>query len=464
MIRLFRVAIPTSLLVLVACDALLLAACFIVPARWTQELPVSFYLFEEDAIQSILFVVFLILLGLYLGDLYQDFREHSSARVAQQLLWSLGIVLLVQSVLSYVRSPLIANKWLLLYGSSAALIALPLWRTLATHIINRRLGAEGILFLGASPIMREIAESLTNRPEFGLVPEGYLAEDRCAEMDACKIPYFGPPDAVGFAIHQARPGRILVDGNEMQQEQLPLKALFDYRFQGGVVELASVTYETVFGRVATRNLQPFQFILTSRGGIRKHWMVAQSVYSWVLALIGCGLTLPVMLLVAVAVRATSRGPVLFRQTRVGLNNTNFTLYKFRSMYADAESRTGAVWAQKDDPRITPVGRYLRKWRLDELPQFFNVLRGDMVIVGPRPERPEFTDVLMEKIPYFFQRLSVKPGITGWAQINHKYGDTLEDTIVKLEYDLYYIKNRTLSLDAYIIFNTAKVMLLSRGAQ
>jgi len=161
---------------------------------------------------------------------------------------------------------------------------------------------------------------------------------------------------------------------------------------------------------------------------------------------------------------TSPGPVLYRQVRVGMDGAPFTLYKFRSMRADAEAATGAVWASKDDPRVTPVGRFMRKTRIDELPQVLNVLRGEMSIVGPRPERPEFVEVLSEKIPYYRQRHCVRPGITGWAQINYKYGDTIEDTITKLEYDLYYIKNMAFSLDTYIIFHTAKAMLLSRGSQ
>jgi exopolysaccharide biosynthesis polyprenyl glycosylphosphotransferase len=174
-------------------------------------------------------------------------------------------------------------------------------------------------------------------------------------------------------------------------------------------------------------------------------------------------TLPLIVLTAIAVRFSSAGPVLYRQVRTGMDGVPFTLYKFRSMYVDAEARTGAVWAQKDDPRVTPIGRWLRLLRLDELPQLFNVLRGEMVIVGPRPERPEFVKTLNEQIPYYRQRHCVKPGITGWAQINYKYGNTIEDTIMKLEYDLYYIKNMSTALDAYIIFHTVKTMLLFRGA-
>lgn len=162
-------------------------------------------------------------------------------------------------------------------------------------------------------------------------------------------------------------------------------------------------------------------------------------------------------------RLTSPGPVLFRQVRAGQNNVPFVLYKFRSMYTGAEAQTGAVWARENDPRVTPVGRFLRKYRLDELPQLFNVLRGEMSIAGPRPERPEFVSVLAAEVPFFMLRLGVKPGITGWAQINYRYGNSIEDAEVKLEYDLYYLKNFSFGLDLYIMFHTIKTILLTRGA-
>jgi exopolysaccharide biosynthesis polyprenyl glycosylphosphotransferase len=230
------------------------------------------------------------------------------------------------------------------------------------------------------------------------------------------------------------------------------------------VEEAATTYEAAFGRVCTSELRPSQLIFSAELGPKPHRAQWQRLYSLFIALVGAIVTAPIMLLVAILVKLTSPGPILYRQVRVGLHDKTFTVFKFRSMRADAEAKTGAVWAASDDPRITPIGKWLRKLRLDELPQFFNVLRGDMSIVGPRPERPEFVKTLNEQIPFYRQRHCVKPGITGWAQISHKYGDTLQDTIIKLEYDLYYIKNLAPSLDAYIIFHTLKVMLLSRGAQ
>jgi exopolysaccharide biosynthesis polyprenyl glycosylphosphotransferase len=249
-----------------------------------------------------------------------------------------------------------------------------------------------------------------------------------------------------------------------RRQRLPVHDLLELRFSGIHIEEAQNTYEATFGRVCLRDIRPSQLIFTTELGPNPRKVYWQSIYSLAIAVLAVILVSPVMLLVAIVVRLTSSGPVLYRQKRVGKGDEVFMLYKFRSMYADAEARSGAVWAKKDDPRITPVGRWLRRLRLDELPQLLNVVRGEMTIVGPRPERPEFVRELEKKIPYYRQRHCVKPGITGWAQINHKYSDTLEDTITKLEYDLYYIKNLAPALDAYIMFHTAKVMLLLRGAQ
>ncbi|PWT99754.1 MAG: hypothetical protein C5B51_26395, partial [Terriglobia bacterium] len=218
------------------------------------------------------------------------------------------------------------------------------------------------------------------------------------------------------------------------------------------------------GRVCIKEIRPSQLIYSGELGPRPQDVAFQRIINSLVAAIGILVGLPFMALTAVAVRLSSPGPILYRQTRVGLNGEPFTLYKFRSMRADAEAGTGAVWASKDDPRVTPIGKIIRRIRFDELPQLFNVLKGEMAIVGPRPERPEFVKALSDQIPYYRQRHCVRPGITGWAQVNHKYGDTLEDTITKLEYDLYYIKNMSLSLDTYIIFHTLKTMLLTRGAQ
>jgi exopolysaccharide biosynthesis polyprenyl glycosylphosphotransferase len=192
--------------------------------------------------------------------------------------------------------------------------------------------------------------------------------------------------------------------------------------------------------------------------------VAKRTLDLVAALVGLTLAAPLMLMVAAAVKWTSPGPVLYRQQRVGLRGHIFRVIKFRSMRQDAEKGTGAVWATKSDARVTPVGGFLRKTRLDEIPQLWNVLKGDMSFVGPRPERPEFVSSLTKDIPFYGQRHSVRPGLTGWAQVRYTYGASIEDAMEKLQYDLFYIKNLSIALDLFIIANTVKTVLMRRGGQ
>lgn len=174
------------------------------------------------------------------------------------------------------------------------------------------------------------------------------------------------------------------------------------------------------------------------------------------------ITSPIMILTAIAIKLDSKGPVFFKQERSGLNGKEFLVYKFRSMVSDAEAKTGPVWSTKDDPRITRVGKLIRKVRIDELPQMINVLKGEMSLVGPRPERPYFVDMLSKEIPYYKRRLKVRPGVTGWAQVKHKYDESIEDVKMKLNYDLFYIENMSLRLDIKIIFRTVFVVLFGKG--
>jgi exopolysaccharide biosynthesis polyprenyl glycosylphosphotransferase len=344
-------------------------------------------------------------------------------------------------------------------GTALTIIAVVAWRVFFNGVLVKLMPSERVIFLGNSAIVQEIIGQLETRPEKGMTPLGFLDD---ASMPCAKR--LGGISDLREIVDRLRPDRIVVALTE-RRSSLPLARLLEMRLSGIRVEDALSTYEAAFERISTRELRPSQLIFSSTElGPNRHRVILQSVYSMTAAALATLLAAPVMLCVAILVKLTSAGPALLRQQRVGRNNRLFTLYKFRSMVTDAEARSGAVWAQRNDPRITPVGRWLRRFRLDELPQLFNVLKGDMSIVGPRPERPEFVIELEKRIPYYRHRHCIKPGITGWAQINHKYGDTIEDTIVKLEYDLYYIKNLAPALDAVIMFRTAKVMLLSRGAQ
>jgi sugar transferase (PEP-CTERM system associated) len=402
-----------------------------------------------------------IIAGFYFQDLYGDIRVRSRILLVQQMCLSLGIAFLLQALLNYVDSTLVFPRWVMLLGSCFVLIAVPVLRILFSAVITSTFHAERVLFVGCSDLALRLVRRFRERPELGMTSIGFVGEPDAREAGGERC--VGPVSDLREIVGRESPDRIVV-ALEERRGKLPYGDLMDLRFSGIQIEEAASTYETSFDRVCVERLRPAQLIFSSELGPRRSTLLLQSLYSTVIALFGVVATLPIAIVAAVLIKLTSRGPILYRQKRLGLMGAPFYVHKFRSMYDDAEARTGAVWAQKNDPRITPVGRWLRRFRIDEIPQLFNVLRGEMALVGPRPERPEFVEALEEQIPFYRQRLAVKPGITGWAQIQYKYGDTFEDTITKLEYDLYYIKNFQISIDLYILFHTLKVILLGKGAQ
>ena len=243
---------------------------------------------------------------------------------------------------------------------------------------------------------------------------------------------------------------------------LPMDRLLEMKLGGVQFDHLASLYEEYTGKIAIENLRPSWFIFSS--GFRKSRALegAKRALDVLLALFGLLLASPIIAAAAIAVRLSSPGPALYHQRRVGRQGRVFVVHKFRSMRQDAERDTGAVWATAGDTRITPVGRFLRKTRIDELPQLWNVLRGDMSFVGPRPERPEFVQGLTREINFYGQRHVVRPGLTGWAQVNLRYGSTVEDAMEKLQCDLFYIKNMSIALDLFVIAKTIQTVVLQRG--
>jgi sugar transferase (PEP-CTERM system associated) len=463
MIRLFRVFVPTSVVALLLSEIILTFTCYVIAAFIVLDVDPQVFLLYDNGWARIAIVVACIMLGVYFHDLYTHFRIKSRMLLFQQIGVVLGMAFLMQSLLVYLRlRELILPTWLMILGSTLVIIILPTWRIFYSSVVLRAMGSERVLLLGASSLIQEIGQYFFEHPETGFTVLGYVENlETGAELPGGAV--LGPISELEQIVNQIKPERIVVGMSE-RRDRLPVNQLLEMRLSGIHIEDALTTYEATFGRISTRELRPSQLVFSTELGPNHARVMLQSIYSLGIAIVGSVIMSPVMLLIFLLVRLSSKGPALYRQLRVGKNDVPFTLFKFRSMSADAEAASGAVWAQKDDPRVTLVGKWLRRLRLDELPQLFNVLRGEMSIVGPRPERPEFVTELEKKIPYYRQRHCIKPGITGWAQVNHKYSDTLEDTIIKLEYDLYYIKNLAPALDAFIIFHTVKVMLLSRGSQ
>jgi sugar transferase (PEP-CTERM system associated) len=463
MIRLFKVFIPVGTITLLVSEALLVTSAFVLATYLVLEVDPTVFLLDDGGLIRIMIVLLSILIGLHFHDLYTQIHIKSRILLAQQLCLVMGVAFLSQGLIAYIHADLRVPIRIMVTGSALAVVAIYSWRILFSAYALQVVGRDRMLLVGGSPLLEDIGQHIEDHPELGLVVAGYVDDrhDQDTGLPGGKL--LGPLPDLREIVKTTQPHRIVV-GLFERRNRMPLGDLLELRFAGHIIEEVANTYERVCGRVCLKEIRPSQLIFSGELGPQPHNLAYQRISNMVVAVIGIVVAMPIMLLTALAVRLSSPGPVLYRQTRVGLDGALFTVYKFRSMRLDAEAGTGAVWAQKDDPRVTNVGRIIRKIRFDELPQLFNVLKGEMSMVGPRPERPEFVRALSEQIPYYRQRHCVRPGITGWAQINYKYGDTLQDTITKLEYDLYYIKNMSMALDNYIIFHTLKAMLLSRGAQ
>jgi len=459
MFRVFRVYISASVAALLASEFMLIYLCYLAATFAWMRADAEVFLADDLGWLRILIVGSCLVLGIYFHDLYSKLGT-SPRELLQQVGVVAGTAFLTEAMLGYLKlHQLVVPAGPMIVGSALNIVALMAWRLFFSRVLLRKMRSERVIFLGDSPMVQEIASHLEAHPEKGLTPLGFLDDS-----DLPNARRLGAISDLREVVDRLHPQRIVV-GLRERRSSLPVTQLLELRLSGIRIEDALTSYELAFERISTHELRPSQLIFSSNDlGPSRTGVRLQSAYSMAIAVLAALAMAPLMLLVAALVKLTSPGPALLRQQRVGKNNRLFTLYKFRSMVRDAEAHSGAVWATRNDPRVTPVGRWLRKLRLDELPQLFNVLKGEMSIVGPRPERPEFVAELEKKIPYYRQRHCVKPGITGWAQIKHKYGDTIEDTVVKLEYDLYYIKNLAPALDAVIMFHTAKVMLLSRGAQ
>ncbi len=335
------------------------------------------------------------------------------------------------------------------------------WR-LALHFFFYKweLG-ERILVLGTGKQARDLVEEIEKRGDTGYQVVGMVGAPPKEKSPHNPVPYLGSPKNLPAITRENRVSRVIV-ALEDRRGSLPVKELLDCRLSGVIVEELESIYERVTGKISVTSLRPSYLIFGE--GFRKTRMVlaVKRLLDVIFSLATLVLSSPILLASMVAIKLDSPGGIFFKQPRVGQDGETFWIYKLRSMKVDAEKHSGPVWAKKADDRITRVGRFLRATRIDEIPQMWNVLKGEMSFVGPRPERPFFVQELSLVIPYYAQRLTVKPGITGWAQINYPYGSSVEDAREKLQYDLYYIKNIGILFDITIILKTIRVVLSRKG--
>lgn len=458
MIRLFNVYYPTRTFVLLLCEAVLVGGSFLLATVLLLGPDTYIVLNYEYGGLKILGLTALTLLCSYYFDLYEPQRISARWEIYFRLLLVLGFISFLLAAVLYLFPSVDIGHYVLVLGLIFLTFALFMWRSAYEWIIGREIFRERVYVLGGGERARTVVETLRARKDVGMevVGWGETALDKADRKQAfvsALVPFLAPKPVVD---------RVIV-ALEDRRGELPINELLKLRFNGVVIEEAATVLERLTGKLHLDSLRPSSFIYAEGFRIRPSQQIARRIVSTLTAATGLLLFLPFFPFVVLMVRLSSPGPIFFRQVRVGLGGRNFTVYKFRTMRTDAEA-TGAKWATKDDPRVTSIGRFMRKTRLDEVPQLWNVLRGDMGFVGPRPERPEFVPLLAEKIPYFDLRHMIRPGLTGWAQVRFGYGATMEQNREKLEFDLYYIKHMTLGLDLLIMFETIKTIIRRQGAQ
>jgi sugar transferase (PEP-CTERM system associated) len=420
--------------------------------------------FEDALIRAFVIAIF-CQMCMYFLDLYDLKLAHTGGELFFSLVYSVGVVCIGIGVVSYIHPRFGVEGDM--YYLTIVFVALFLlfWRASFNYYIEKFAPRENILIVGIGKVAQMLGREVRERYRLGYQLAGFIGnnlvreEGNVLERDEVLGDYASLPEIA----RKLRVRKIVVAINERRGES-PVRELLDLKVAGCEVVEWQAFFEKMVGRIPIDNLPPSFFIFTE--GFRKSRTVlfARQVISKILSACVILLMAPVILLVCVLIKLESPGPIIYSQDRVGQYGKIFRIYKFRSMRKDAEKDGTPRWAAKDDPRITRIGRVLRSLRLDELPQLFNVLRGDIDLVGPRPERPEFVEQLQKIVPYYSLRHTVKPGLTGWAQVMFTYSGSIEESKEKLQYDLFYIKNMSLKLDLLIFFRTLKIVILGRGAR
>jgi sugar transferase (PEP-CTERM system associated) len=404
------------------------------------------------------------LASFYLLDLYDFVVMHDRRELVLRLLQALGLAWIALALIFYLMPQVMIGRGVSMISLPLALLLMVGWRLAIHWVLGHPEIGERILIVGSGPFAIEIARETLGRPDAGFRVVGFVDNDPALVGKSLINPkVIGLTSELGSLVRSEHIDRIVVAIGD-RRGQFPTEELLRLSLSGNVsIEESASFYERLTGRVLLDLIRPSWLIFSSRGRRARLNELAGAAMHRTVALFGAIFSFPIVIITAILIKIESRGPIFYRQERVGKNGRTFSLMKFRSMRVDAE-KDGPVWAKTEDERTTRVGRIIRKIRVDEIPQFWNILRGDMNFVGPRPERPHFIAQLAREIPFYEQRHLVAPGLTGWAQIKYPYGASIEDAKQKLEYDLYYLKNQSITLDATIMFETIKTILLGRGGR
>jgi sugar transferase (PEP-CTERM system associated) len=457
------VSISRRLVAFVASETLVVTTA-VCGAVWLSADTGGWSLLQAGGLRQAIFLAFTCQLCLYCGDLYELKITHNRRKLMVGIIGALSATTFVLAFTRILRPDLVVPPTIVVRTLVLVLIAVATWRLAVDWLMRRAGSRERFLLVGAGSASVGLASELHDRrSELGVDIVGLVDPARSVDLGADGPEVIGTIEDVPSIVRARRVTRVVVSLDDARGN-LPMDKLLDMRIGGVRFEHLASVYEELTGKISIENLRPSWLIFSAGFRNSRVTAAAKRALDIVTALIGLVLAAPLMAMTALAVRLTSPGPIFYSQRRVGRHGCVFTVHKFRSMRQDAEAATGATWAKKNDDRITPFGRIMRRTRLDELPQLWNVLNGDMSMVGPRPERPEFVRMLTEQIPFYGLRHAVRPGLSGWAQVRYTYGSSVEDALEKLQYDLFYIKNQSFWFDVFIILSTVKTVVMRKGAQ
>lgn len=426
-------------------------------SKWI-EIRLPFFYLPDSLLSLKAFAFMLITVFCYYFQDFYDWkwwRRHSE--LVSTVLIGGGMSLIILSLAYYIIPQIELSRSIFLMSLFFSMGFSLLIRVIYIAIRDSRLADTRVVLLGNGRNAKFLVDEIRLSGR-SVKFEGYVGKEN-TEMD---IPWLGDVDELWNIIRGIDPDKLVVAFDDMRGA-LPLHDLLRIKLTSCEIEDAPKFYEELLGKIMIEDVRPGSLIFAKGFASMKSEDILKRLFDFFFALVGTVIASPLMIITAIAIKIDSPGPVFYKQERVGLNGREFKVFKFRSMRTDAEN-DGPQWASEKDPRVTRVGNIIRKTRIDELPQFLNVLIGDMSFVGPRPERRYFIDQLQQVIPFYEMRLYTKPGVTGWAQINYPYGDSVEDAREKMKYDLYYLKYRSLWLDIAILFQTLKVALKARGGQ
>ena len=410
----------------------------------------------------LLLIVFVCQLCLYYNNLYSFVGRINFLEMSTRLFQAIGVACIILGFVFLLFPGLLPEKQIFIASLLAFIILSSAWRYGYCYILKHRYFASPVFLLGMGEFFEDIFKEIDKNIDCGYKVAAAAAKGELKDKLPSETRFYDTFDNLYKKVKESGSRAIIVAMDE-RRGNLPVDELLDCRLKGVPVLEGESFFEEINGRILIDKINPSWLIFKEGFNIKPLAALFKRVFGVVLALIGLAASAPISLLTIILIKLDSPGPVFFIQQRTGKDGKLFNIIKFRSMRTDAE-KDGAKWATENDSRVTRVGKVIRKTRIDEIPQMWNVLRGDMNFVGPRPERPVFVDELSRKIRYYNQRHIVRPGITGWAQINYPYGASIEDAKRKLEYDLYYIKHMSIFLDLYIILKTVKTIIFKLGAR